>query len=150
MSPPTEARTFHAPLPLLQSIAPHNWLAISLLRRRNGPRLQPETNHSTTSITDTIEPCRVAPFTRRLAMQPRSKPQPHHPRELSGTQLNLIGTAKDMTYRTSPLVPTARRPIDPSRPPIHPAQRLGNPAQPARQSDSQHAGTWPECQKGLR
>lgn len=48
------------------------------------------------------------------------KPQPHQSTKLAARNSISLAQLTDMTYRTSPLVPTARRPIDPSRPSIPP------------------------------
>lgn len=46
------------------------------------------------------------------------KPQSHEFKKLAACNSISLAQLTDMTYRTSPLVPTARRPIDPSRPSI--------------------------------
>ena len=46
------------------------------------------------------------------------KPQHHRSKKLAAHNSISLAQLTDMTYRTSPLVPTARRPIDPSRPSI--------------------------------
>jgi hypothetical protein len=125
VSSPATAPTVYAPLPLLRAMTQQHWPTISLLHRRNEtgcsqrPIAKPHLSQSRSNPTESHRPRAARPCTIGFKTSHTSKPHHHHLKEPIGTKLNLIGTAKNLPYRTSSLVPTAR-PIDPSRPSLRP------------------------------